>query len=78
MADLRHHGDAELRDAATPIRLDFAVNVRVPEPPHWLRERLVAGIADLAAYPDARAATAAVAARHRRDPAEVLLTSGAA
>jgi histidinol-phosphate aminotransferase len=78
MADLRHHGDAEIRDARTPVRIDFAVNVRVPEPPQWLRERLIAGIADLAAYPDAREATAAVAARHRRGPDEVLLTSGAA
>ena len=75
---LRHHGDAELRDAPTPIRLDFAVNVRVPEPPAWLRERLSAGLAGLAAYPDPRAATEAVAARHHRDPAEVLLTAGAA
>ncbi|NUR58056.1 MAG: threonine-phosphate decarboxylase [Catenulispora sp.] len=76
--DLRHHGDAELRDAAVPIRLDFAVNVRVPEPPRWLRDRLAAGLDTLAAYPDATAATEAVAARHGRTCAEVLLTSGAA
>lgn len=61
-----------------PIRLDFAVNVRVPEPPRWLRDRLAAGLDTLAAYPDAAAATEAVAARHGRAPAEVLLTSGAA
>jgi len=36
--DLRHHGDAELRDVA--IHHDFAVNVRVAEPPRWLRDRL--------------------------------------
>ena len=76
--DLRHHGDAELRDAAVPIRLDFAVNVRVPQPPRWLRDRLAAGLDALAAYPDATAATEAIAARHGRSPAEVLLTSGAA
>lgn len=76
--DLRHHGDAELRDAAVPIRHDFAVNVRVPEPPRWLRDRLAAGLDTLAAYPDAGVATETVAARHGRPPAEVLLTSGAA
>jgi histidinol-phosphate aminotransferase len=74
--DLRHHGDAELRDV--PIHHDFAVNVRVKEPPRWLRDRLTAGIEILAAYPDARAATRAVAERHGRTPDEVLLTSGAA
>ncbi|NUR32161.1 MAG: threonine-phosphate decarboxylase [Catenulispora sp.] len=76
--DLRHHGDAELRAAAVPIRHDFAVNVRVPEPPHWLRDRLAAGLDTLAAYPDAGAATETIAARHGRTPDEVLLTSGAA
>ncbi|GAA2045704.1 Rv2231c family pyridoxal phosphate-dependent protein CobC [Catenulispora yoronensis] len=76
--DLRHHGDAELRDVAVPVRHDFAVNVRVSEPPRWLRDRLVAGLDRLAAYPDARAATATIAARHGRAPDEVLLTSGAA
>lgn len=76
--DLRHHGDAELRDALVPIRHDFAVNVRVKEPPRWLRDRLAAGLETLAAYPDPRAATEAVAERHGRAPDEVLLTSGAA
>ncbi|MBS2538273.1 threonine-phosphate decarboxylase [Catenulispora sp. NF23] len=74
--DLGHHGDAELRDVG--IRHDFAVNVRVAEPPRWLRDRLAAGLETLAAYPDARAATEAVAERHSRSPDEVLLTSGAA
>jgi histidinol-phosphate aminotransferase len=76
--DLRHHGDAELRDAEVPIVHDFAVNVRVRQPPHWLRDRLAAGLDTLAAYPDARSATEAVAARHHRAPEEVLLASGAA
>jgi len=76
--DLRHRGDAELRDTATAIRHDFAVNVRLPAPPRWLRDRLAAGLDTLAAYPDARPATATVAARHGRAPDEVLLTSGAA
>ena len=73
MVDLRHHGDAEVR----PGLLDLAVNVR-PGPPGWLREVLAASLAGLAAYPDPAAATAAVAARHGRDPAQVLLTAGAA
>ncbi|GAA1974081.1 Rv2231c family pyridoxal phosphate-dependent protein CobC [Catenulispora subtropica] len=75
---LRHHGDAELRDAAVPVRHDFAVNVRLSEPPRWLRDRLAAGLDTLAAYPDARAATGTIAARHGRTVDEVLLTSGAA
>ena len=70
---LRHHGDAEVRDGNL---LDFAVNVRLTEPPEWLRERIAA--APLGAYPDDRAAVAAVAARHGRDASEVLLTAGAA
>ena len=73
MVDLHHHGDAEVR----PGLLDLAVNVR-PGPPAWLREVLAASLSGLAAYPDPRAATAAVAARHGRAPAEVLLTAGAA
>jgi histidinol-phosphate aminotransferase len=76
--DLRHHGDAELREALTPISHDFAVNVRLTKPPRWLRDRLAEGLETLAAYPDPTAATEAVAARHGRAPEEVLLTSGAA
>jgi histidinol-phosphate aminotransferase len=72
--DLRHHGD---RDAA-PGLLDLAVNVRLPAPPDWLRDRLAAGLADLGRYPDPAAAVAAVARRHRRPAGEVLLTAGAA
>ncbi|MGW4383405.1 Rv2231c family pyridoxal phosphate-dependent protein CobC [Kitasatospora sp. NPDC004531] len=73
--DLRHHGDAEVRSAGL---VDLAVNVRAGTPPLWLRAHLAATLDDLAAYPDGAAARAAVAARHRRPVAEVLLTSGAA
>lgn len=70
---LRHHGDAEVRGTGL---LDLAVNVRPGGPPRWLLDAVAA--ADLAAYPDTTRATAAVAARHGRDPSEVLLTAGAA
>lgn len=73
--DLRHHGDAEVRAAGL---VDLAVNVRTGTPPAWLRERLAATLADLAAYPEQTAARRAVAARHDRPVDEVLLTSGAA
>jgi histidinol-phosphate aminotransferase len=72
--DLLHHGDAE----AEPGLIDLAVNVRAGTPPRWLRERLAAGLGDLARYPDPRAATQAIAARHGRAPREVLVTAGAA
>ncbi|GAA1247025.1 hypothetical protein GCM10009665_42490 [Kitasatospora nipponensis] len=73
--DLRHHGDAEVR---APGLVDLAVNVRTGTPPEWLRAALAASLADLAAYPEQSAALTAVAARHRRPAAEVLLTAGAA
>ena len=72
--DLAHHGDAEAGDGL----IDLAVNVRRQPLPAWLADPITASLARLAAYPDATAATAAVAARHARDPAEVLLTAGAA
>ncbi|MFF7991825.1 Rv2231c family pyridoxal phosphate-dependent protein CobC [Kitasatospora xanthocidica] len=75
--DLRHHGDAEVRADGLGL-VDLAVNVRTGTPPAWLRERLAATLADLAAYPDQGTARAAVAARHARPVDEVLLTSGAA
>ena len=74
MVDLRHHGDAE----TGPGLLDLAVNVRAAAPPPWLRAVLAESLERLGAYPDPREATAAVAARHGRDPAEVLVTAGAA
>lgn len=74
---LRHHGDVD----AAPGLADFAVNVRVPAPPRWLRDRLAAALDTLAAYPSAAAdlrAREAVAARHERRPDEVLVLNGAA
>ncbi|GAA5113260.1 Rv2231c family pyridoxal phosphate-dependent protein CobC [Haloechinothrix salitolerans] len=72
--DLRHHGDSDV----APGLVDLAVNVRLPSPPPWLRERIAASLGDLAAYPDATEAANAVAARHGRPLDEVLVTSGAA
>jgi len=72
--DLRHHGDAEL----APGLVDLAVNVRAGAPPPWLRALLHEALDAGSTYPDQRAARAAVAAAHGRDPAEVLLTAGAA
>ncbi|MET9902591.1 Rv2231c family pyridoxal phosphate-dependent protein CobC [Streptomyces sp. NPDC006446] len=75
--DLRHHGDAEVRDDGSALT-DLAVNVRADTPPGWLRERIAASLTGLAAYPDGRAARAAVAARHGLPVQRVLLTAGAA
>ncbi|MFF4321789.1 Rv2231c family pyridoxal phosphate-dependent protein CobC [Streptomyces sp. NPDC001568] len=75
--DLRHHGDAEVLDAGGSL-VDLAVNVRADTPPAWLKERIAACLGDLAAYPDGRAARAAVARRHGLPAERVLLTAGAA
>ncbi|MFJ3929573.1 Rv2231c family pyridoxal phosphate-dependent protein CobC [Streptomyces sp. NPDC090029] len=75
--DLRHHGDAEVRDGAAGL-VDLAVNVRAGTPPRWLREHIADSLSALAAYPDSRAARAAVAARHGLPEERVLLTAGAA
>jgi histidinol-phosphate aminotransferase len=72
--DLDHHGDLEVGDGL----VDLAVNVRAGTPPPWLLEEITASLTDLASYPRADAATAAVAARHACDPDEILLTAGAA
>ncbi|WP_007026283.1 Rv2231c family pyridoxal phosphate-dependent protein CobC [Saccharomonospora iraqiensis] len=72
--DLHHHGDREVGDGL----VDLAVNVRLAEPPGWLRRELAACLTDLAAYPDVRGATDAVAARHGRETSDVLPTAGAA
>ncbi|MFF4170500.1 Rv2231c family pyridoxal phosphate-dependent protein CobC [Streptomyces sp. NPDC001744] len=73
--DLRHHGDAEVRDEKL---IDLAVNVRTNTPPEWLRRRIADSLTGLAAYPDGRGARAAVAQRHGLSPDRVLLTAGAA
>ncbi|MEU8959656.1 Rv2231c family pyridoxal phosphate-dependent protein CobC [Streptomyces sp. NPDC048518] len=75
--DLRHHGDAEVRDDGATLT-DLAVNVRSDTPPAWLKEVIAASLDDLAAYPDGRAAREAVAAHHGVPADRVLLTSGAA
>ncbi|MFF6998694.1 Rv2231c family pyridoxal phosphate-dependent protein CobC [Streptomyces sp. NPDC008313] len=75
--DLRHHGDAEVRDDGAALA-DLAVNVRTGTPPAWLRDRIAASLTGLAAYPDGRAARSAVAARHGLPVERVLLTAGAA
>ncbi|MFD5098221.1 Rv2231c family pyridoxal phosphate-dependent protein CobC [Streptomyces albidochromogenes] len=73
--DLRHHGDAEVREGDLT---DLAVNVRAGTPPAWLKARIAASLDTLAAYPDGRAARAAVAERHGLPVERVLLTAGAA
>ncbi|MFF7750178.1 Rv2231c family pyridoxal phosphate-dependent protein CobC [Streptomyces sp. NPDC007971] len=75
--DLRHHGDSEVRDDGAGLA-DLAVNVRADTPPAWLREEITRSLSSLAAYPDGRAARAAVAARHGLPVERVLLTAGAA
>ncbi len=71
---LEHHGDAELARGL----VDLAVNVRLPRPPAWLMATLEASLSELASYPDARAARAAIAARHGLPESMVLPTSGGA
>jgi histidinol-phosphate aminotransferase len=76
-ARLRHHGDVD----AAPGLLDFAVNVTMDRPPHWLLDELAADLATLARYPSAARdhdARTAVADRHGRHPDEVLVLAGAA
>jgi histidinol-phosphate aminotransferase len=57
------------------------VNVRLPRPPRWLRDRLVAALDRIGGYPTAAhdaAARSAAAVRHGREPEEVLILNGAA
>lgn len=74
LADLRHHGDAELGAGL----LDLAVNVAADPLPDWLADVLGESCMNLRDYPDARPATAAVARRHGRNLDEVLVTAGGA
>ena len=55
--DLLHHGDVD----AAPGLLDFAVNVRGRRPPDWLAELIASALQTLGSYPNAAAATAAIA-----------------
>ncbi|MCW2662996.1 MAG: cobC [Mycobacterium sp.] len=76
-AAARYHGD----QAVAPGMLDFAVNVRHPQPPQWLMRRLAARLPDLARYPgpqDVHRAQDAAAGRHGRSRDEVLPLAGAA
>jgi histidinol-phosphate/aromatic aminotransferase/cobyric acid decarboxylase-like protein/adenosyl cobinamide kinase/adenosyl cobinamide phosphate guanylyltransferase len=68
------HGDAWVR----PGDADHAVNVMAGAPPDWLRAAIEASIDGVSRYPDERAASAALAALHGRDPAEIVPTNGAA
>jgi histidinol-phosphate aminotransferase len=68
------HGDVWARGA----RADHAVNVATGGPPDWLRALLRDELEALAAYPDEREATAAIALRHGRAPGDVVLLNGAA
>jgi histidinol-phosphate/aromatic aminotransferase/cobyric acid decarboxylase-like protein/adenosyl cobinamide kinase/adenosyl cobinamide phosphate guanylyltransferase len=72
--ELRVHGD----QMVTPGQLDFAVNVVPGGPPDWLREAMVAALDRVGSYPDERPAVEALAARHGREPDEVLATNGSA
>ncbi|MFC8502844.1 cobyrinate a,c-diamide synthase [Pedococcus sp. NPDC057267] len=74
---LLHHGDAEVRDDGADL-VDLAVNVRLPRPPGWLLDRIREASTRLAAYPDTRAARAALAEHHGVGPECVLPTNGAA
>jgi len=69
---LRFHGDTLTPSGA----LDFAVNVWPGERTPALREALRRAVEDVR-YPDEHDARSAVAARHDRNPDEVLLTNGA-
>jgi histidinol-phosphate aminotransferase len=69
------HGDRWARGA----RADHAVNVASGGPPDWLRALLRAELdRALSSYPDEGEATDAVAHRHGRRQAEVVLLNGAA
>ncbi len=71
---LRHHGDVEVGEGL----VDLAVNVYDEPRPPWLDEALRASLDRVGAYPSPTAAEQSLAARHGRDPSQVLATAGAA
>jgi histidinol-phosphate aminotransferase len=74
LATVELHAD----DYARGSRYDFAVTVAAGPRPAWLEQAIARGVDGLGGYPDDRSATAAVAARHGRDPAEAIVLNGAA
>ena len=72
--DLRHHGDQDLG----PGLVDLAVNVRLARPPDCLIEIINETTAQLAAYPRATDAIAAIASAHGVPENSVLPTAGGA
>ena len=74
LGELRVHGD----QMVAPGQLDFAVNVVPGGPPDWLREAMAAALERVGSYPDERPAVEALAARHGREPDEVLASNGSA
>lgn len=74
-AALRTHGDRMVR----PGDADHAVNIVAEGPPAWLLDALRGTLEhDLAHYPDATGAEAALAGLYGRRPSEVVATNGAA
>lgn len=71
---LAFHGDQE----SAPHLIDFAVNVRLPGPPDWLRKAIDEQSSTLGAYPNPEPARRALAQRHGVAPEMVLPTAGAA
>ena len=72
--DLHHHGDSDIAEGL----VDMAVNVRLPVPPDWLRAIINDTTENLAAYPNADAATKAIAEGHGVGLDQVLPTAGGA
>ena len=73
---LSHHGDVDNFAGA----IDFAVNVRHTTPPDWLRERLIAAVDELGAYPSQQRTAQVrelIAAHHGVSVEAVLLLAGA-